>query len=138
MQSVIIVIHLLLVLAMIVTVLLQRSEGGALGIGGGGGGMMAGRGQANVLTRVTSVLAIGFFLTSITLAVLAGRTTLGPRSIFDTVPDGGAGGVQQQVPAPADDATPGEGGVLDQLRQMQPQPGAPQPGQEEPQVPQSQ
>ena len=66
MQTVIIVIHLMLVLALIGVVLLQRSEGGGLGMGSGGGaGFMSSRGTANLLTRTTAFLAVGFFVTSL-------------------------------------------------------------------------
>ena len=70
MQTVIIAIHLIVVISLVAVVLLQRSEGGALGVGGGGG-FMTGRGQANALTRATAVLATIFFVTSLTLTVLA-------------------------------------------------------------------
>jgi preprotein translocase subunit SecG len=112
MQTVLIIIHLIIVLALIGVVLLQRSEGG-MGLGGGGGGVsgfMTGRGQANALTRTTAVLGTLFFVTSLTLTVMAtyGR---GPRSILDNAgPTAPAG---QQVPA-------GQGpGVLEQLQQLQ-------------------
>lgn len=74
MEQVVLVIHLLLALAIIGLVLLQRSEGGGLGIGGGGGlGGLATAGQtANALTRATAFCALGFFCTSLLLAVLAG------------------------------------------------------------------
>ncbi len=73
MTAIILTIHSLLVLALIVLVLLQRSDGGALGIGGGGGGgLMSGRAAANAMTRFTSILAAGFFATSLGLAVMAG------------------------------------------------------------------
>lgn len=74
MSGVILVLHLLICAALIVVVLLQRSEGGALGISGsqaGMSGMFSGRGQTGVLTRVTALLAMGFFATSITLTILA-------------------------------------------------------------------
>ncbi len=64
------VVHIMIAMAMVASVLLQRSEGGALGIGGGGG-FMTGRGAANALTRTTAVLALGFFLTSILLTIVA-------------------------------------------------------------------
>ena len=85
MTTVILVIHLLLAIAMVGAVLLQRSEGGGLGMGGaggGGGGFMTGRETANLLTRVTAVLAAMFFSTSLMLAIMAGgdRQT---RSIMD-------------------------------------------------------
>jgi preprotein translocase subunit SecG len=139
MQTVLIIVHLIIVLALIGVVLLQRSEGGGMGLGGGGGGggvsgFMTGRGQANALTRATAVLAVLFFITSLSLTVLAsyGRA---PTSILDNV-------------APA---APGEGpGVLEQLQRLQgDQPGtpaapgapaapAPAPAPGVPQVPQSQ
>ena len=90
MFNVIVVIHLILAIAMIGIVLLQRSEGGGLGIGGGGGGggmagFLSGRGTASLLTRTTAILAAGFMVTSMTLTMLAGRTTE-PRSILDELP----------------------------------------------------
>jgi preprotein translocase subunit SecG len=125
MHTVLIVIHLMVVLALVAVVLIQRSEGGGLGIGGGSGGFMTGRGQANLLTRTTAILAGGFFLTSLLLSVLAGYTGR-PTSVLDQV----------QRPAPAGQAAPSTGGtVLDQLN-GKPAGGAGQPA--VPQVPQSQ
>src|ERR1700719_1020612 len=95
MQTVVIVIHLMVVLAMIGVVLLQKSEGGGLGMGGGGGGFLSSRGTANVLTRTTAILALGFFLTSLTLSVLAGIDRK-PRSILQ----GTAQGPAPTAPAP--------------------------------------
>lgn len=91
MQTVVLVIHLLVALALVITVLLQRSEGGALGIGGGGGGggLMSGRGAASVLTRTTAILAACFFVTSITMSILASQGP-GGGSILETLPVEGA------------------------------------------------
>ena len=83
MIHVIIIIHLLIAVGLVGVVLLQRSEGGALGIGGGGGGgFLTGRGTANLLTRVTAVLAVMFIVTSLALAKLAGGDRV-TRSIID-------------------------------------------------------
>jgi preprotein translocase subunit SecG len=83
MTTIVLIIHLLVALALVGVILLQRSEGGALGIGGGGmGGLMTGRSSANLLTRVTAVLAATFMATSLLLAVLAAHRTA-PRSILD-------------------------------------------------------
>ena len=82
MQTLVLTIHILIALALVVVVLLQRSEGGGLGIGGGG--FMTARGTASFMTRATTVLAIGFFTTTIILAILAGYTTE-PASIVDEV-----------------------------------------------------
>ena len=85
MIRVLLAVHIMLAIAMIGAILVQRSEGGALGIGGGGGGLMTTRGQANLLTRVTGVLAALFFATSMALVIMAG-TGNRPRSIMDQPP----------------------------------------------------
>ena len=75
METLVLTIHILIALGLVITVLLQRSEGGGLGIGGGGGsggGFMTARGTANLLTRMTTILAVGFFTTTVTLAIMAG------------------------------------------------------------------
>lgn len=83
MQEVVLVIHLILTISLVVLVLIQRSSGGGLGMGGSGqGGMMAGRGSATLLTRITTYLAVGFFVTSLGLAVIAKQQTA-DSSIFD-------------------------------------------------------
>ncbi len=118
MQTVLIVVHLIIVIALVATVLLQRSEGGALGVGGGGG-FMTGRGQANVLTRATAILATLFFLTSLALTLLA-NLTRAPKSILDGVTPPAVTG----APAPAG-ATPAGGTLRDQLKRLEQRPGAP-------------
>ncbi len=87
MTTVLLVVHLLIAVSLIGVVLLQRSEGGALGIGGGGGGggsLFSSRGAANLLTRTTAGLAAAFFITSITLTILA-RGEADSGSVFDRV-----------------------------------------------------
>ena len=103
MTTILLIIHLLIALAMVGVILLQRSEGGALGMGGGGGGgggfggLMSGRGTANLLTRTTAFLAVGFITTSLVLAILATHRTA-PTSILD----------QPASEAPAAPAEPAE------------------------------
>src|SRR5262245_20068176 len=130
MLTVVIVIHLMIVLALIGVVLLQKSEGGGLGMGGGGAGFLTSRGTANVLTRTTAILAMGFFATSLVLSVLAGLDRK-PRSIVgpDTAP------ASAPAPSGGQPLDQGGGGLLDTLRGGPPAPGAPPP---EPQVPRSQ
>jgi len=88
METLVLTIHILIALGLVITVLLQRSEGGGLGIGGGGGGggggFMTARGTANLLTRLTTILAVGFFTTTVTLAIMAGAGKE-PISIVDDV-----------------------------------------------------
>jgi preprotein translocase subunit SecG len=89
MQNLLLVIHLIIAIVLIGAILIQRSEGGALGIGGSGGGggnLFSARGVGNGLTRLTAILAVGFFCTSIALTILATRTTGTPGSVFDNQP----------------------------------------------------
>ncbi|WP_131193840.1 preprotein translocase subunit SecG [Lichenihabitans psoromatis] len=109
MQTVLIVFHLMIVVALVASVLLQRSEGGALGVGGGGG-FMTGRGQANALTRATAILAGLFFVTSLSLSIIASYNRA-PKSILDTA-----------VPAGVTTTAPVQGGSpLDQLKRLEQQ-----------------
>ena len=125
MQTVVIVVHLMLVATLIATVLLQKSEGGGLGMGGGGGGgFMSSRGTANLLSRTTAVLAVGFFLTSLLLSWLASYDRK-PSSIITSDPAS-----QSQPATPI--SPPQSGGILDSLKksderqQNQPAPTGPQ------------
>ena len=120
MQTVVIVVHLMIVAVLIATVLLQKSEGGGLGMGGGAG-FMSSRGTANLLTRTTAILAVGFFVTSLFLSWLASynrpaASILGaPAS--QSQPAGGATPV----------APPTSGGLLDSLKKSDQQQSAPAP-----------
>ena len=86
METLVLTIHILIAVALVAVILLQRSEGGGLGIGGSssGGGFMTARGTANLMTRATTFLAIGFFATTVVLAILAGYSNE-PVSIVDEV-----------------------------------------------------
>ena len=127
MQTVVIVIHLMIVIVLIGAVLLQKSEGGGLGMGGGAG-FMSSRGTANLLTRTTAILAVGFFATSLLLSWIAGLNRQ-PASIISTQAPASqsqpVGGAKPVVP-------PSSGGVLDTLKkadeqqQNRPAPAAPE------------
>ena len=114
MIKVVLVIHLIIAAAMIGIVLLQKSEGGALGIGGGGGGggFLSGRGQANLLTQITAGLACLFFVTSLTLTIMAGGTDRN-RTRFDNAP---ATAGQPAAPGNQTGAPSKPGGLLDRLK----------------------
>jgi preprotein translocase subunit SecG len=121
METVIIVIHLMVIVALIAVVLLQRSEGGALGIGGSNA-FLSSRGQGNVLTRATAILAAAFFATSLILTVLS-RLAAPPSAILNNIPATATqpaaptgAGTPAGTPAPSTGA-PATGGVLNQLNQ---------------------
>ncbi len=93
MENVLLIVHLILALLLIGVVLLQRSEGGGLGMGGGSG-VMTGRQAANALTKLTWIFAVGFFVTSVSLTVIAARKA-----------DSGSVVDQVEAPAPVAPAT---------------------------------
>ncbi|MGE0153001.1 MAG: preprotein translocase subunit SecG [Reyranellaceae bacterium] len=106
MQNVLLIIHVLLAIAMIGVILLQRSEGGGLGMARSESSLLTTRGTANLLTRATAVLATAFFLTSLGLAILAGRTS-GGGSIFDQQPAATPPAATQPTAPPPAGTAPG-------------------------------
>ncbi len=102
MTAVVLVIHLILALAIIVLVLLQRSEGGGLGMGssGGLGSLASPQTTASALSRATGICAGLFFVTSLTLAVLAGQGR--PQSIADRL-DAAPAATEQAAEKPAEE-----------------------------------
>ncbi len=87
--SVILTVHILVGLAVIGLVLLQHGKGADMGAAfgsGASGSLFGATGSANFLSRATAVLATVFFITSLTLAYLAGkRPDTAAGSVIDTV-----------------------------------------------------
>jgi preprotein translocase subunit SecG len=70
MENIILIIHVIIAILLIGSVLLQRSEGGALGIGAGNDNLMSSRTAADFLTKFTSLMAVFFIITSISLTII--------------------------------------------------------------------
>ena len=72
-MTTLILIQLILAVLLVVLVLLQGSDNEGLGLGGGaaGGGMMSARGSANLLSRLTALVATLFMVMSIVLTIAA-------------------------------------------------------------------
>ena len=100
MITVLLIIHLFVTLALIGVVLIQRSEGGGLGIGSsqGMGAFMSGRGTANLLTRLTAILATIFMLLSLTLALMNRGTTGVGGTLLETPPTSAIPGPATTLP----------------------------------------
>ncbi len=76
MQTILSVTQVLVAIAMIAIILVQRGAGAAAGSGfgaGASGTVFGARGSGSFLTRTTSVLAAGFFIISMTMAIIASR-----------------------------------------------------------------
>ncbi len=74
MQNVLLVVQLILAVALVAVILIQRTAQDGGGLTGGGstmGGLFTARGSANLLTRVTAVLATLFIVNSLALGMMA-------------------------------------------------------------------
>jgi preprotein translocase subunit SecG len=98
------VIHVFLAAAIVGMVLLQRGKGADAGAGfgaGASGTVFGARGSSTVLSKATAIIATLFFVTSLSLAYLAGHSSgEGPGSLIDR-----AQGLEEQAPSPDTDAT---------------------------------
>jgi preprotein translocase subunit SecG len=84
MEQVLLVVQVIIAVALIIMVLIQRSDSDGFGLGGGGGnGLISGRGQANLMTRTTAILAALFIINSLALSVIAARSH--ESSIVETI-----------------------------------------------------
>ena len=110
------IVHILACLFLIAVVLLQSGKGAEIGAAFGGSSqtLFGSRGSASFLSKMTTVVAVVFMITSLTLAVVTSKGS----SVIKKVPQTGEG---QTLPA-----TPGP------LQGVQPQPQSqqlPQPSQ---------
>lgn len=135
MTNVILVAHILVSIVLVIVVLMQRSEGGALGIGGGGGGagggLMSGSGVTGALVRTTIIFGAIFFVSSLTLTIIAtqenadGRTDVS-RELEDSVtPSEDSDGINLND---FDDVLSGDGDLLDDPLAVTPSETAPVEG----------
>lgn len=86
METLITVLHVIGAIMMIVVILLQSGKGAAMGSGLGAGSsqtMFGSTGAGNILTKMTTGLAILFMLTSLTLAIIS--TSRKSQSIMEGV-----------------------------------------------------
>ena len=89
MQSIALVIHVALSIAVIGLVLIQHGKGADAGAAFGSGAsstVFGARGASSFLTRITTILAGCFFLTSIALFYMAANRDTGTGSVTDGLP----------------------------------------------------
>jgi preprotein translocase subunit SecG len=80
METLVVVIHVIAAIAIIALVLLQQGKGADAGAAFGSGAsqtVFGSAGSGNFLTRSTTIAAIIFFATSLTLAIFARQYSLG-------------------------------------------------------------
>jgi preprotein translocase subunit SecG len=85
MMTILIVVHVVICVLLVVTVLLQFGKGAEMGAVMGGGGasqaVFSSSAKGNFMTKLTTILAIGFMVNSICLTVLKSRAAR--QSVFD-------------------------------------------------------
>jgi len=103
------IVHIVVCLFLIVVVLLQSGKAGDISAAFGGQGSQAAfgpRGAATALSKATTVSAVIFMLTSITLSINAIKQG-GPKSVLQGVKSAPAK-TQPAAPAPAPAAPPAQ------------------------------
>ena len=84
-MTTLVIIQLILALALVILVLLQGSDNDSLGLGGGTStGMMSARGTANLLSRLTAIIAGLFMIMSIVLTITASIGS--DRNVLESLP----------------------------------------------------
>lgn len=86
MMTFLIALHVIICVLLVITVLLQFGKGAEMGaiMGGGGGASQAvfsSSAKGNFMTKLTSILAIGFMVNSIVLTTMKSRAA--KQSLFD-------------------------------------------------------
>ena len=97
MSPILIIIHLVVCVALIMIVLLQTGKGADMGAAFGGGSsqtLFGSTGASTFLSKLTTIAAIVFMLTSLVLAYMSTRRT-GDSIMPDSVPP-----IEQTLPAP--------------------------------------
>ncbi len=105
MESLLLVVHIIVALSMIGLILLQQGKGAEAGASFGAGAsntVFGASGSANFLTKSTAFLTTIFFLTSLTLAVLAKKHS---SDLYSLTPAGSTAPAAAPV-APATATTP--------------------------------
>ena len=86
-MTTLIIVQLILAIVLIILVLLQGTDNEGLGLGGGGGlgGLMSARGSANLLSRLTAIIATLFMVMSVVLTIAASVDS--DKNILESLPN---------------------------------------------------
>jgi len=118
MSMALLILHVFLSLGIITLVLLQKgagaSAGAAFGGGGGAGSVFGASGSANFLSKMTAILATGFFLNSLALAYVAAHRDVTVNSVLDSLSAPTTEIIAPSAPAEETDIVPAAEGALEQ------------------------
>ncbi len=85
MQTALLTIHIILAVVLIILVLVQQGKGADAGAAFGSGAsstVFGARGSATFLNKLTTVIALSFFVTSLTLAYISSNKSQGTESLI--------------------------------------------------------
>ena len=107
MKDILLLVHMITLFALIIFILLQRGKGASMGASFGAGAsetMFGALGTTSIFAKITSVLAVIFFSTSLWLAVLS-RTDTDIETEYDLESDVSAPAIYEPLlEQPATDA----------------------------------
>ncbi|MDR9425332.1 MAG: preprotein translocase subunit SecG [Marinobacter sp.] len=105
METLVVVVHVVIAVALVGLVLIQQGKGADAGAAFGGGAsqtVFGSQGSGSFLTRMTTLLAVVFFVTSFSLAIFAKQRA-------EVAGEAGIPVVQESSESPAIDEAPAEG-----------------------------
>ncbi len=110
METLVVVVHVVIAVALVGLVLIQQGKGADAGAAFGGGGasqtVFGSQGSGNFLTRMTTLLAVIFFVTSFSLAIFAKQRA-------EVAGEAGVPVVQESSESPTIDEAPAGGESTD-------------------------
>ncbi len=86
MQTAILTIHILLAIILIVLVIVQQGKGADAGAAFGSGAsstVFGARGSATFMNKLTTIIALSFFVTSLSLAYISSNKFSGAKSLIN-------------------------------------------------------
>jgi len=84
MENIILILNIVLAILLVGVILLQKSEGGALGLGASQESYVSSRSAGSFLTKTTTIIAILFIITSISLTIIS-REEISSSSVLEKI-----------------------------------------------------
>ena len=84
MENIILILNIVLAFLLVAVILLQKSEGGALGLGASQDSFVTSRSAGSFLTKITTILATLFIITSISLTIIS-REEVSSSSVLEII-----------------------------------------------------
>ena len=97
MENIILVLNIVLAILLVGVILLQKSEGGALGLGSSQESFVSSRSAGSFLTKTTSIIAILFIITSISLTIMS-KEKFSSSSVLETIEEEKEDSTEPRIP----------------------------------------